>query len=97
LAEVAGGFACPFCDFPAGRCFVVDPSLPSPMPSAPSLEQLLLLLLERDAALVERDALIVALAGRVAELAASLGRTPETLRSLQVATALCSLRLLGVT
>ena len=37
---------------------MVDPSLPSPMPSAPSLEQLLLLLLERDAALVERDALI---------------------------------------
>jgi len=38
------------------------------------MEQLLMLLGERDVALVERDALITELAGRVAELEARLGR-----------------------
>jgi len=52
---------------------VVDP-LCSPIPDAPSLEQLLLLLAERDVALKQRDALISALAVRVAELEARLGK-----------------------
>jgi len=45
---------------------MVDPSC-SPIPQAPSLGQLLKLLAERDVALRQRDALIAALAGRVAE------------------------------
>jgi transposase len=53
--------------------FVVDPSC-SPIPQAPLLEQLLMLLAERDVALTQRDALIVVLAGRVAELEARLGK-----------------------
>ncbi len=51
---------------------MVDSSLPSPIPAATSMEQLLMLLGERDAALVERDSLITELAGRVAELEARL-------------------------
>jgi transposase len=46
---------------------VVDPLSLSPIPAAPSVEQLLVLL-------VERDALIVGLVGRVAELEARLGK-----------------------
>jgi transposase len=53
--------------------FVVDPSL-SPVPAVPSVEQLLVLLVERDVALAQRDALIAGLAGRVAELEARLGK-----------------------
>ena len=53
---------------------MVDPSLPSSIPAAPSVEQLLMLLVERDAALVVRDALIAELSGRVAELEARLGK-----------------------
>jgi transposase len=49
---------------------VVDPSLVSPVPDAPSVEQLLVLL-------AERDALIVALAGRVAQLEARLGKNSQ--------------------
>jgi transposase len=52
---------------------VVDPSC-SPIPDAPSLEQLLVLLAERDVALTQRDALIATLADRVAELEARLGK-----------------------
>jgi len=52
---------------------MVDPSC-SPIPQAPSLGQLLKLLAERDVALTQRDALIAALAGRVAELEARLGK-----------------------
>ena len=46
---------------------MVDPSLLSPVPDAPSVEQLLVLL-------AERDAVIAGLAGRVAELEARLGK-----------------------
>jgi transposase len=53
--------------------FVVDPSC-SPIPEAPSTEQLLMLLAERDVALTQRDALIAALSVRVAELEARLGK-----------------------
>ena len=52
---------------------MIDP-LCSPIPQAPSLGQLLKLLAERDVALTQRDALIAALAGRVAELEARLGK-----------------------
>ena len=52
---------------------MVDPSC-SLVPGSPSLEQLLLLLAERDVALTKRDALIAALASRVAELEARLGK-----------------------
>lgn len=46
----------------------------SPIPGAPTVEQLLVLLAERDVALRQRDALISALAVRVAELEARLGK-----------------------
>ena len=52
---------------------MIDPSC-SPVPGSPSLERLLMLLAERDVALTQRDALIAALAGRVAELEARLGK-----------------------
>jgi hypothetical protein len=62
----AGGFACPFCDFPRRQVvFVVDPSVSAVSP-APSVEELLVLL-------AQRDALIAVLAARVAELEARLG------------------------
>jgi transposase len=50
---------------------VVDVSL---VPPDPTVEQLLVLLAERDDALAERDRLIVELAGRVADLEARLGK-----------------------
>lgn len=46
----------------------------SSVPADPTVEQLLLLLAERDRALVERDRLIARLAERVAELEARLGK-----------------------
>ena len=51
-----------------------DPLSVSAVPPAPSVEQLLVLLAELDVALTQRDALIAALAGRVAELEARLGK-----------------------
>ena len=51
--------------------------LVSPIPAAPSVEQLLVLLAERDAALAARDALIVELAARVADLEARLGKNSQ--------------------
>jgi transposase len=54
---------------------VVDASSVSAVPVDPTVEQLLVLLAERDHALAERDGLIVELAGRVAELEARLGKT----------------------
>jgi len=56
---------------------VVDPWLVSPVPAAPWVEQLLVLLAERDAALAARDALIAELAARVAELEARLGKNSQ--------------------
>ncbi len=46
----------------------------SSVPADPTIEQLLLLLVERDQALVERDRVIARLAERVAELEARLGK-----------------------
>jgi len=62
---------------PAGLVFVADPSLVSPIPAVPSVEQLLVLLAERDGALAARDALIVELAARVADLEARLGKNSQ--------------------
>lgn len=49
----------------------------SPVPGAPSVEQLLELLAERDAALRERDRVIAELSARVAELEARLGKNSQ--------------------
>jgi hypothetical protein len=64
--------------------FVADPSLVSPIPAVPSVEQLLVLLAERDGALAARDALIVELAARVADLEAPVGEElPEQLEATE--------------
>ncbi len=55
---------------PQGRCFVVDLSVVSSSSAAPSVEQLLVLL-------AERDALIVALTAKVADLEARLGKNSQ--------------------
>ena len=57
---------------------MVDPSC-SPIPQAPSLEQLLMLLAERDVALTQRDALIAVLASRVAERGSAVGQELQEL------------------
>ena len=49
----------------------------SPVPDAPSVEQLLELLAERDAALAERDRMIEQLSARVVELEARLGKNSQ--------------------
>jgi transposase len=46
----------------------------SSVPADPTIEQLLLLLVERDQALVGRDRVIARLAERIAELEARLGK-----------------------
>lgn len=53
---------------------MANPLSVSAVPPVPSVEQLLVLLAQRDAALAQRDELIAALAGRVAELEARLGK-----------------------